>query len=454
MEGLSLKDIVELTVTGINSRGEGVARHRGFTVFVPGALPGDRVQAQVISLKKNYGRALLQSLLEPSPRRVSPPCPLFGECGACQLLHLDYAAQLEYKRELVRQALDRIAGLPEVPVLPVVGMERPLAYRNKAQLPVARQGDQVVAGFYALRSHRIVDCSGCLLQHPLNNAALEAVREAVGELNIPLYDEATGRGQLRYVVARTSWSREELILVLVTAGSRLHRSEELVGLLRERLPALKGVVQNINRSRGNYAFGPENRLLFGRDRLTEELLGLTFQLSPQAFFQVNPLQTEVLYRLAREAASLSGKERVLDLFCGVGTIALVMAGEAGQVVGVEVNDAAVEDARRNARLNGITNAVFRCGDAAAVAEELAEAGETFDVVVLDPPRKGCEGRLLEKIPELKPQRMVYVSCNPSTLARDLKILAGQGYRAHYVQPVDMFPHTCHVECVVLITRNI
>ena len=270
-------------------------------------------------------------------------------------------------------------------------MERPLAYRNKAQLPVARQGDQVVAGFYALRSHRIVDCSGCLLQHPLNNAALEAVREAVGELNIPLYDEATGRGQLRYVVARTSWSREELILVLVTAGSRLHRAEELVGLLRERLPALKGVVQNINRSRGNYAFGPENRLLFGRDRLTEELLGLTFQLSPQAFFQVNPLQTEVLYRLAREAASLSGKERVLDLFCGVGTIALVMAGEAGQVVGVEVNDAAVEDARRNARLNGITNAVFRCGDAAAVAEELAEAGETFDVVVLDPRARAAKG---------------------------------------------------------------
>lgn len=453
MFAFQIGERLELTVHGLNSRGEGVARHGGLAFFVPGALPGERVVGEVISLKPSYGRALLLEVLEASPGRRDPGCALFGRCGACTLLHLEYAEQLRYKTALVREALHRLGKFPDLPVREILGAADPFHYRNKAQVPVGPgEGGAVAAGFYESRSHRIVDCPSCLLQHPANNRAVQEVKRAAAELGVPPYDEASRTGQLRFILSRTAWSSGEVMVVLVARTRSLHRAADLAARLRERVPGLASLVQNVNGSPGSYALGPENRVLWGSPKLTDRLLGLTFALSPAAFFQVNPPQTEKLYRAALGYAALTGAERVLDLHCGAGTVALCLAGGAREVVGVEVNPSAVEDARENARLNSIANASFICADAAAGVARLAGEGRRFDVIVLDPPRKGCDAVLLEKLPSLRPSRIVYISCNPATLARDLRLLAGKGFTPVEVQPVDLFPHTTHVETVVLMSK--
>ena len=440
-------------VEGITHAAEGVGRVDGFTVFVPDALPGDVVEAEVISVKPQYARALLSKVVVGSPDRVTPPCPYYAECGGCQLMHAGYEAQLRYKEEQVRAALKRIGGLEDARVKPIVPMPYPYHYRNKAQFPVGLAQGKAALGCYKRRSHEVVPVDTCLIQHNASNAALAVTADLIAALGWSVYDEAKHQGLLRHVLVRHAVATHETMIVPVVNGESLPRAGEFVAAIRERLPHVVSVKLNINRRRGNVILGEETRLLWGRDYIVDEVAGLKFKVSARSFLQVNPTQTEVLYDKVRDFTALTGEERVFDLYCGVGTIALSLARHARHVTGIEVVPEAVCDAEENARLNGIGNARFITGAAEEVVPRLLAAGETPQVCVVDPPRAGCDERLLHVLAAAKPERIVYVSCNPSTLARDLRILDDHGFYIVLAQPVDMFPHTSHVETVVLMARN-
>ncbi|MBS3947737.1 MAG: 23S rRNA (uracil(1939)-C(5))-methyltransferase RlmD [Dethiobacter sp.] len=443
--------LIELDIKGLNNEGEGVGRFAGFTIFVPGTAPGDRVTASVLSLQKTYARALLRSVLLESPHRVAPPCNHYSTCGGCQLQHLAYAEQLRLKQQILANTLRRLGGL-DLAVQPVLGMTDPWRYRNKAQVPVGSADGIVMAGFYAPRSHHIVNVASCHLQHPANDQAVAAVRETLQALAIPIYDEKSHTGLVRHILARTAFATGETLLVLVTNGHHLPERERLVKMICAKLDNLSGIVQNINIQRGNVILGAEDIPLWGLPYLEEKLGGLTFRVSPRSFLQVNTPQAEILYGKIKEYAALTGQETVFDLYCGTGTIALYLSQGAGKVVGVESVAAAVADARANATGNGITNAEFCKGRAEDVMPKLLAQGYQADVVVVDPPRKGCDAKLLTTLAKIRPARLIYVSCDPATLARDLRHLTDEGFAVREVQPVDMFPHTRHVETVVLITR--
>ena len=442
--------IIKLNIHSVNHDGEGVGRFEGFTVFVPGTAPGEIVSASVISLQKSYARALLGSVLQRSPARVAPRCAHYEACGGCQLQHIDYAEQLKLKQHAVQDALKRIGGL-DTPVLPTIGMSDPWHYRNKAQVPVGLEGSEVRAGFYEKRSHKIVDLKCCHIQHSTNDYVVHTVRRALQELAIPIYHEQSHTGLVRHVMARTSFTTGEVLVVIVTNGRTLPKANKLTDMLREAIDGLSGIVQNINTRSGNVILGNEDTTLWGRPYLTETLSELKFQVSPRSFFQVNPIQTEALYNKAKEYSALTGKETVFDLYCGIGTISLFLARSAAKMVGVESVEQAVLDATKNAELNKLTNVEFHTGLAEVVVPRLFKAGYHADVVVVDPPRKGCDEKLLATTVAMQPARIVYVSCNPATLARDLKYLTANGYQTAEVQPVDMFPHTSHVESIILMT---
>jgi len=476
-------DEVTLDIIGLTQDGEGVGRADGFTLFVQGALPGERIKAKVLKVKKQYGYAKMLELLQASPDRVEAPCPIYRQCGGCQLQHMDYAAQLAWKRQHVIDSLTRIgklrvadaAGAAEaagdaggavgvvadgVVVHPTIGMAEPWRYRNKAQVPIGMaQADlddgaagSLIGGFYARGSHRIIDMDACVIQHERNDEAVRVVKRIGTRLGIRAYDETTGRGLLRHVVVRTGFATGETMVCLVTNGTRIPRVDELVEGIRRALPDVRSIVQNVNTRNTNVIFGDETRVLWGSDFIFDELDGLRFAISARSFYQVNPAQTVALYRKAVEYAGLTGRETVIDAYCGIGTISLFLARRAGKVYGVESVPEAVEDARRNAALNGIANASFEVGLAEEVIPRWREAGIAADVIVVDPPRKGCDAKLLDTIVRMRPKRVVYVSCNPATLARDLAVLEAGGFRTMEVQPVDMFPHTGHVECVVLLVK--
>lgn len=444
---------IEVTVHGLGSSGEGVARYEGLTIFVPGGAPGDRLLARVQEVKRNYARAALVQVLEPSPDRVTPVCPVAGECGGCPLQHIAYEAQLRLKRQQVVDALERLGKLSGVTVHPTLGMAEPWEYRNKAQFPVGWRAGRVIAGFFAPGTHRIVDIERCAIQHPVANRILAAVKELAGRYGVPIYDEGTHTGVLRHVLARVGRRTGEAMAVLVTNGPEFPHGRAIARELMARIPELVSVVQNINPVRTNVVLGRESRVLAGRDSITDSIGDLEFSISPVSFFQVNPAQTEVLYGKALEYAGLTGSETVIDLYCGIGTISLFLARQCREVIGIEWVEEAVEDAWENAARNGIRNVRFIAGDAAVEMPRLAAEGVRADVVVLDPPRKGCEEPVLQAIAQMAPRRVVYVSCNAASLARDLGRLAGMGYRTVEVQPVDMFPHTAHVECVARVERE-
>ena len=443
--------LIELEIHNLNHDGEGVGRYQGFTIFVPDTAPGETVSAKVISLQKSYGRALLQSILKHSPARVDPPCEHATQCGGCQLQHLQYEEQLKLKQNTVRDALKRIGNI-DIPVLPTIGMKDPWHYRNKAQVPIGQENGTVRAGFYEKKSHNIIDVQRCHIQHPANDNVVHTVRTLLQQFSIPIYREKEHKGLVRHIMARTSFTTGEVLVAIITNGRHFPNREAFVTQLQQSIPNLTGIVQNINTRSGNTILGKEEITLWGQPWLREELGGLEFHVSARSFFQVNPIQTEILYNKALEYASLSGSETVFDLYCGIGTISLFLARKAARVVGVESVEAAVDDARQNASLNKIENAEFHTGAAEVIVPKLFKQGYHADVVVVDPPRKGCDEVLLATITAMRPNRIVYVSCNPATLARDLKYLQENGYNAIEAQPVDMFPHTSHVECVVLITR--
>lgn len=461
MPGIEKNKNYTLEITGMTHEGQGVGRIEGLAVFIDGALEGEQVEARIIKLNKTYAVGKLLSVLRPSPGRVEPFCSAYRRCGGCNLQHMDYMAQLAFKTKLVRDNLERIGGLKDILVHETIGMQQPLNYRNKAQYPVAEVNGNVISGFYAARSHDVIDSEECGIQDIESDRVRKVIRQFIIEKCIPAYDEKTGKGLLRHIVTRVGFSTGEIMVVLVINGNKLPASEELVDRLTGRNGsadisnssfAIKSVYLNINTGNTNIILGNRNILLYGSETITDTVGVYKFAISPHSFFQVNPIQTEVLYSKALDYAGLAGNETVFDLYCGIGTISLFLSAKADKVYGVEVVEAAIADARRNAEMNEVENSVFLAGEAEKVVPELYAKGIRADVVVLDPPRKGCEESLLKLLSEMQPTRIVYVSCNPSTLARDLKYLSTHGYGAVEVQPVDMFPWTSHVESIILMTK--
>lgn len=458
---VAVGQLVEADIVGIGHDGEGVGRTRdGYTLFIRGALPGEKVKARVEHVKKQYGFAGLVEVQERGPDRVEPPCPIYAECGGCQLQHLSYEGQLRWKRQLVVDALERIGKLTVgeeaggVTVHPTLGMSEPWRYRNKAQVPIGQEQGGLIGGFYAQGTHRIIDMNECLIQHEKNDDVVRRVKRIAGELGIRAYDEGSGRGLLRHVVVKVGFRTGDVMVVLVTNGEKIQRVDELVGLIREEVPGVKSIVQNINMAQTNVIFGDRTVVLWGEEYIRDFIGDVQFAISARSFYQVNPVQTEVLYGKALEYAALSGGETVIDAYCGIGTISLFLARQAGHVYGVEIVEDAIADARRNAGLNDLASRVtFQAGPAEVVIPAWRRDGVVADVIVVDPPRKGCDAALLSTIGEMAPRRVVYVSCNPATLARDLRVLEDAGYRTVEVQPVDMFPHTVHVESVILMVRK-
>lgn len=521
IEGLPVSKNEEtvIDIIGMNHDGEGVGRANGYTLFVQGALPGETVRVRVMKTKKQYGYAKLLEIVKASPDRVSAPCPIYDQCGGCQIQHMSYAGQLAWKRQLVVDNLQRIgklnvmvddvktlasnsqhdvsvdaaklAGQSEqdanetsgqassdansnesnrirlrlegvmneedtaqgIRVLPTMGMTEPWRYRNKAQVPIGAAEGGLVGGFYAKGSHRIIDMETCLIQHEHNDEVVAKVKEIGSHFGISAYNEETGRGLLRHVVVKKAFRTGEMMLVLVTNGRDIPYKDEWIGSIREAIPQVASICQNVNKKQTNVIFGDETRVLWGRDVIYDFIGDVQFAISARSFYQVNPVQTEVLYEKTVEYAGLSGKETVIDAYCGIGTISLFLAQHADQVYGVEIVPEAIEDARSNAMLNEMKNVKFEVGASEDVIPRWKEQGIEADVIVVDPPRKGCDPRLLDTILEMKPERVVYVSCNPSTLARDLRVLEDGGYRTVEVTPVDMFPHTVHVESVAMLVRE-
>jgi len=490
-------DIVELNITDLSETGEGIGKAEGYTLFIKDTVPGDRVRAKVVKAKERYGYARLIELLVPSPERVEPRCPVADPCGGCQLQAMSYEAQLAFKEKKVRGQLERIGGFSEPPVLPIIGAEHPYGYRNKAQFPVGRSRDgRIITGFYAGRTHSIIETPRCYLGSPVNEEILRIVIGWMEDFGVEPYDEMRHAGLVRHVLIRTGEtaakkaaekavekeergttlpveiasggaiseevlpggtaseadSPRQVMVCLVINGKKLPHAAELTERLR-MVDGMASISYNINMERTNVILGREMRHLYGDGYIRERIGELRYRISPQSFFQVNREQTERLYSTALEFAGLTGQERVWDLYCGTGTITLFLARQAAEVCGVEVVPAAIEDAWANAAANGIANARFFVGRAEEVLPRVfAEEGACADVIVLDPPRHGCDRAVLDTILAMEPERVVYVSCGPATLARDLKILCAEKYRLEKVQPVDMFAETVGVEVVCLLSK--
>jgi len=451
MADIQKNTVHTLDITGYTAEGMGVARLEGRVVFVPFTVQGERWRVRLERVNKTaaWGRGV--ELLLPSPERIEPDCPLFGKCGGCQFRHMTYAEELRAKGQRIADALERV-GHVRLDLPPVLGAEDPLRYRNKVQFPVARGKRGLAVGYFRARSHDVLDAPDCPLQPRAVTRLRGAFKRWMEDCSVPAYDEVSREGLIRHLYVRTSSLGKSLVCV-VANGEKLPREEELTAALRQAEPGLAGVVLNTNLQDTNVILGDRYRTLWGQDWLEEVLCGLTFRLSVPSFFQINRAQTERLYRTALDLAGLTGRETVLDLYCGIGTISLVLAGQAGRVIGAEIVPQAIEDAKENARRSGIKNAEFFCGDAGAVAQRLAREGVRPQVICVDPPRKGLAPEVPAILAGMAPDRIVYVSCDPATLARDVDRLAPLGYRAEQARGVDLFPRTCHVEAIVLLQRE-
>jgi len=443
-------DYIDVVFEDLTHDGAGVAKVEGFPLVIPNGLPGEKAQIKVIKVNKGYGFGRLIELYEKSPYRVEVPGTELHKYGGCQLEHISYEGQLKYKENQVRQVLTRIGKLEDVTVHPILGMENPWHYRNKAQVPVGERDGKLIAGFFKPRSHEIVDTDESLIQLPEINEAVQAVKVICSELGITPYQEESHKGVLRHIMARYGQQTGELMVVLITRTADIPNKAKLVEEIITRLPKVKSIVHNVNSKRTNVILGEKTTVLWGSEVIYDLIGDVKFAISALSFYQVNPVQTKVLYDKALEYAELNGQESVIDAYCGIGTISLFLAQRAKKVFGVEVVPEAIEDAKRNAALNGMDNVEFAAGEAEVVIPKWYKEGNSADVLVVDPPRKGCDETFLQTIIEMKPKKVVYVSCNPATLARDLRILEDGGYKTVEVQPVDMFPQTTHVEAVAKI----
>ena len=466
-KGMRKNDTAVVKITDIGVNGEGIGKVDGYTLFIKDAVIGDTVEAKVMKAKKNYGYARLMEVIAPSPDRVKPQCPFARKCGGCQIQEMSYERQLAFKAQKVRGNLERIGGfsaeLLDQVMEPALGMDAPFGYRNKAQFPFGtdKEGNPVT-GFYAGRTHHIIPNTDCALGVPVNREILEIILNFMKKNKIPSYDEKTGKGLIRHVLIRYGFATREIMVCLVVNGTEISEAGELLSEL-SKIPGMTSITLSSNMLRTNVIMGDSFDVLWGSGYITDYIGGIKYRISPLSFYQVNPVQTENLYSLALEYADLKGHETVWDLYCGIGTISLFLAQKARKVYGVEIIPQAIDDARENARINGIENVEFFVGKAEEVLpgwyQQYAVSGgdsagneARADVVIVDPPRKGCDEALLGTIVEMAPERVVYVSCDPATLARDLKYLCGQGYVLERVRAVDMFPETVHVETVCLLSK--
>ena len=447
-------DLVTLEIEDCGIDGEGIGKADGFTVFVKDAVIGDTVTAKIIKAKKNYGYGRLMEVLKPSPYRVEPKCEFARQCGGCQLQALSYDQQLIFKTNKVKGHLERIGGFTDIPMEPIIGMDELFHYRNKAQFPVGRNKEgKIVTGFYAGRTHNIIENRDCALGVAENKEVLDRVIAHMEKYGIEPYNEATGKGLVRHVLIRYGYFTKEVMVCLILNGNKIPKEELLVKSLCE-IPGMTSITINVNKKRSNVILGEEICLLWGQEYITDRIGDISYQISPLSFYQVNPMQTQKLYAKALEYADLHGQETVWDLYCGIGTISLFLAQKAKFVRGVEIVPAAIENAKENAKLNGLENTEFFVGKAEEVLpREYKKNGVYADVIVVDPPRKGCDETLLETMVEMNPERIVYVSCDSATLARDLKYLCERGYELRKVCPVDQFGMTVHVETVVLLSQQ-
>ena len=441
-------DILTLDIEDCGVDGEGIGKADGFTVFVKDAVIGDRIKAKIIKAKKNYGYGRLMEVITPSPYRVKPACSIARQCGGCQLQALSYEEQLKFKEKKVRGHLERIGGFHDIEMEPIMGMDDPYHYRNKAQFPVGKNKDgKIITGFYAGRTHSIIDNRDCMLGVRQNKEVLDRVIGHMEKYHVQPYDETIGKGFVRHIMIRYGFHTDEIMVCLILNGDKIPAEKALVESLCE-IPGMTSITVNVNKKRNNVILGEQLRLLWGQSYITDSIGSVSYQISPLSFFQVNPIQTEKLYGKALEYAGLTGNETVWDLYCGIGTISLFLAQKAKFVRGVEIIPQAIDNARENAKLNGIENVEFFVGKAEEVLpREYEKNGVYADVIVVDPPRKGCDEVLLNTILKMKPEKVVYVSCDSATLARDLKILCEEEYELKQVSTTDMFPQSTHVETV-------
>ncbi len=450
---LQKNDVIELEIQSVTNEGSGVGRYEGMAVFVPMTAAGELVRVKIVKVLKSYCYGIVEQLLRASPARREPDCPVFRRCGGCSLRHLDYREELRCKETWVQDVLQRIGGI-SLPVSPILPSPQEQGYRNKAQYPfgVSPQG-KVFCGFYANRTHAVIPAEDCRLQPPFFQKICRAVCAYIDQTGGKIYQESTGKGLFRHLYLRWAEATGEVMVCLVVNGDRIPRASLLVERVLAACPQTASIQLNVNTRNTNVILGPQNILLWGKEAITDVLAGVRVRISPLSFYQVNHQGAEMLYKTAADMAQLKPEDRLLDLYCGAGTIGLSMARRVGELTGVEIVESAVEDARQNAGENDICNARFYCEDAGKAASRLVKEGLCPDVVILDPPRKGCDEPTLNAVCTMAPQRLVMISCNPATMARDLKSLIQRGYEVEKIQPVDMFPRTNHVECCALLKRS-
>lgn len=437
--------------------GEGIAKiDNKYPIFIEGALKGEKVKVRIVKVNKNFAYGKLMEVLEASEERVNPPCAIYKRCGGCKLQHASYKAQLDFKWDRVKDCVSKIGKLDPSIVKYPLGMENPWRYRNKVQLPIGLINGEVKIGFFAPRSHDIIDMESCLIQDEIGDKVVKLTREWIEKFNIRPYNvdgEYDEKGIVRHIMIRRGFTTNEVMVVLVTNGEKLPHKEEFVDLMVKNIPGIKSVIQNINSKKTNVILGLESKTLWGEDTISDYIGDFRFNISPLSFFQVNPTQTEVLYGKALEYANLTGNEEVFDAYCGTGTITLFLSQKAKKVYGVEIIPQAIDNAWINAKENKVENVEFFVGESEVAIPDLINKGVKADVVVVDPPRKGCDKKLLDAITNIDAKKIVYVSCDPSTLGRDLKVLEDNGYKTLEVQPVDMFPNTSHVENVAKLIKK-
>ena len=437
--------------------GEGIAKiDNKYPIFIEGALKSEKVKVRIVKVNKNFAYGKLMEVLEASEERVNPPCAIYKRCGGCKLQHASYKAQLDFKWDRVKDCVSKIGKLDSTIVKYPLGMENPWRYRNKVQLPIGLINGEVKIGFFAPRSHDIIDMESCLIQDEIGDKVVKLTREWIEKFNIRPYNvdgEYDEKGIVRHIMIRRGFTTNEVMIVLVTNGETLPHKEEFVDLMVKNIPGIKSVIQNINSKKTNVILGLESKTLWGEDTISDYIGDFRFNISPLSFFQVNPIQTEVLYSKALEYANLTGNEEVFDAYCGTGTITLFLSQKAKKVYGVEIIPQAIDNAWINAKENKVENVEFFVGESEVVIPDLINKGVKADVVVVDPPRKGCDKKLLDAITNIDAKKIVYVSCDPSTLGRDLQVLEENGYKTLEVQPVDMFPNTAHIENVALLIKK-
>ena len=433
-------------IVDIGQGGVGIGKYEGFTVFVEGGLIQDKVKVRINKSKKNYAVGDIVEIIEKSPFRVDRICSDdLKDCGGCQIQELDYNKQLELKTNEVKQVISRIGKLENVEIHETIGMQSPCRYRNKAQFPIQNINGSTAIGFYKKKSHDVIPTDMCVIQHDINDKIIKIIKTYIQAYNVSIYNETTHTGVLRHLVTKVGFTTNEVMVVLVANGTNLPHLNELASVLKENIPGFKTLVLNVNKAKTN--------VILGKEKINDYIGDLVFEISPLSFFQVNPVQTEVLYNKALEYAELKENDTVFDIYCGIGSISLFLAQKATKVYGIEIVEDAIKDAKINAKLNNLNNVEFYVGKAEEVVPKMYSEGKTANVVVVDPPRKGCDEKVLDTIVSMKPDRVVYVSCNPSTLARDLAYLDERGYKCVEIQPVDMFPHTMHVECCAKIVKK-